>query len=318
MNTECSHFVRHAGVCYTDYMELWFVYACLSAVFAGIQSSIQKISIHRGVSTVLVNSYSALVSGTIAYILFLFQASTAKGLWVGYILVFFAGGIYMYGTIARARSMRTLDTSVVFPTYKSLTLVGTVVGGIFVFADKLSSLAWAGIVMTVSVPFLLVDAHERHKNFKHSMRTHFRHAGWSLLYVSIFAGIISALLTKYAVGFFASMLLFTAANHIFGGATGLVQQVYTHYGEWRKQFLDTRHPHSHLFFLSLAGGVSQCASFYFLLSALVLGQASNVFAINSAYLMIPVLFSIWYYHEHLSYKKILAIFFSVVAVMLLR
>ena len=299
-------------------MDPWFIFACFSALFAGIQSSIQKISIHRGVSTVLVNSYGALISGTIAFGIFLFRGAIGHGSLTGYALVFIAGGLYMYGTIARSRSLRSLDTAVVFPTYKSLTLLSTVMGGILLFNDQLSLLKWLGIIISISVPYLLIEIHERHKRRKRSLKEHVHHAGWFLLYVSIFAGAISALLTKFTVPFFDSMLLFTAVNHFFGGTTGLAQQVYTHRGNWKKQFLDTRHPHSHLFLLSTVGGASQCASFFFLLTALTLGQVSTVFAINSAYLVFPVLFSLWYYHEHLSIKRILAIFFSVVAVVLLK
>lgn len=299
-------------------MDAWFVFACLSALFAGIQSSIQKISIHRGVSTVLVNSYSALISGLIAFGIFIFQGSLGHGSLIGYAFVFVAGGLYMYGTIARARSLRSLDTAVVFPTYKSMTLLGTVIGGVAIFNDSLSLLKWLGIIISISVPFLLIESHERHKRKKRTIKEHAHHAGWFLLYVSIFAGAISALLTKFTVPFFDSMLLFTAANHFFGGVTGLVQQAYTHHDDWRKQFLDTRHPHSHLLLLSTIGGASQCAAFFCLLTALTLGQVSTVFAVNSAYLMIPVLFSLWYYHEHLSIKRIVAISFSLIAVMLMK
>ena len=114
------------------------------------------------------------------------------------------------------------------------------------------------------------------------------------------------------------MLLFAAVNHLFAGGAGLTQQVYAYRGDWKKQFLDTRHPHSHLFLFSLVGGAAQCASFFCLLTALSLGQVSTVFAINSAYLIFPVLFSLWYYHEHLSFKRIVAVFFSIVAVILLK
>ena len=294
------------------------MYACLSALFAGILGTLQKVSIQRGLSTVLVNSYSSLVSAITALLLFAYLGEIRQGPLLGFVLVFISGGIYMYGTISRTRSMRFLDTSVVFPTYKSMTLLGTVLGGVFFFTDHLSPLAWIGIILTIGAPFLLVEIHERHARKKQPMLAHFRNAGWLLLYVSVCAGVVSALLNKFTVNFIGPMLLFTAASHLFGGLTGLAQQFKTHLGDWKKQFLDIRHPHSHLLVFSVLGGICQCASFYCLLTALSLGQISTTFAINSMYLLFPVLFSLWYYHERLTFKRGLALILSIVAIFLLK
>ena len=98
-------------------MEAWFLYACVSALFAGLQAVVQKVAIERGLSTVLVNSYGALISGSIAFIILLLSGQPFSITWYAAIIIFMSGAAYMYGVVSRSRAMRYLDVGVVLTSY---------------------------------------------------------------------------------------------------------------------------------------------------------------------------------------------------------
>lgn len=288
------------------------MFASLSVLFAGAQAIVQKVAIERGLSTVLVNSYSALISGSIAALIWLLSDRQEGVTLFATALIFFCGISYMYGVVNRSRAMRYLDVSVVLTSYKTLTVLATVIGGIFFFGEALSQEAWVGVFAAMAVPIFLNEkvVALRWSSFK----TH----GMVLLFLAIVMGSFGMILTKFTVSFVESMLLFTALNHLFAGAFGMGQQIYTQRGDWHKQFLDYRHPHHELALASILGGAAQCAGFFALLKAFEAGPLSLVYAVNSVYIIIPILFAMWYYQERMTFRRFIAVVLSGAAIVLIK
>ena len=75
---------------------------------------------------------------------------------------------------------------------------------------------------------------------------------------------------------------------------------------------------SEVAFIGVLIGVFQFIGFATLILAYKYGPISTTYAINSTYILIPIVLSIWYYGEHWNARKVIAIGLSVVAVVLLR
>jgi drug/metabolite transporter (DMT)-like permease len=70
--------------------------------------------------------------------------------------------------------------------------------------------------------------------------------------------------------------------------------------------------------LGTLAGIFQCLGFITLLYAFQSGPVSTTYAINSTYILIPIILSIWYYGEHWNARKVIAIALSIGAVVLLK
>ena len=70
--------------------------------------------------------------------------------------------------------------------------------------------------------------------------------------------------------------------------------------------------------IGLLAGIFQFLGFVLLLAAYQDGPMGIAYAINSTYILIPIVLSIWFYGEHWNARKAIAIALSVVAVVFMK
>ena len=136
---------------------MWFVFALLSAIFAALTSILAKIGID-GVNSNLATAIRTVVVVLMAWgIVFLFHkqggiAEISRKSWIFLILSGLATGAswlcYYY-------AIQNGEVSVVVPVDK-LSIIVTVIFSYFVFKEKLSKKAFAGICLMVVGTLLMV------------------------------------------------------------------------------------------------------------------------------------------------------------------
>ncbi|GAX61276.1 permease of the drug/metabolite transporter DMT superfamily [Candidatus Scalindua japonica] len=293
-------------------MDLWFIYAISSAVFSGLHTFIQKIAVERGHSTLLVNMWSTVVSSvlafTVSWIFFSFD-----GLWkIGLFLGFINGLTHIIGSIFRMDALKYIDTAIMFPLYKTAGPIFTLVIGIIIFAEKFTVAEWVGITLGITVPLLLL-----HKSEK--LRQKYLWKGVVFLLIASFFTAVAAGISKYGTGIFETVFLFVAVSHTFGSISGWgiyeLQKSNTHRNG---KLFKYRHIDKDMLSISFLAGITQFAGFSAMMLAFVGGSLGIVYAIQSLYILIPIILSIIIYKEHWNMRKIIAIILSIVALAFLR
>jgi uncharacterized membrane protein len=289
-------------------MELWFIYAIASAVFGGAYAFIQKIAAERGYSSALVNMWSTVVSSLCALILALVFFDL-NGTWkIGVLLGIASGITLMIGTIFRMDALKHIDTSIFFPLYKTFGPILAVLAGLMLFAENFSTAEWIGIAFGITVPLLLLHRgeQERQKNLSY---------GLLLMFASVLFASLAIVVSKYGAGVFNSIFVFIAVSHTFGALSAWL--IYT----WQKrsatrngrEFLH-RHGDTRMLVLAVASGVTQFLGFWMImLSFYAAGPLGIVYTINSFYILIPIVLSVWWYKEHFNLRKGLAVALSIIA-----
>lgn len=290
----------------------WFIYAISSAIFSGLHTFIQKIAVERGHSTLLVNMWSTVVSSVLAFavswIFFSFD-----GVWkIGLLLGFINGLTHIIGSIFRMDALKYIDTAIMFPLYKTSGPIFTLVIGMFIFSEKFTVAEWIGITLGITVPLLLL-----HKSEK--LRQKYLWKGVVFLLIASFFTAVAAGISKYGAGIFETIFLFVAVSHTFGSISG--------WGIYKLQKKNTllkgkpcksRYKDKDMLIISFSAGITQFAGFSTMMLALAGGSLGIVYAIQSLYILIPIILSIIFYKEHWNVRKIIAIILSLVALAFLK
>lgn len=288
-------------------MELWFIYAVASVIFTGIQTFIFKIAAQRNHDADANTAIGAFVSAVIGWLII-----AIFGLWHGQwnILMTFgvvSGLLYSFGAAARVNSLKYIDTTIFFPIYKTIGPIIAVAAGLLLFQETLNILEVIGIALSIAVPLLLF-----HKDEQTRQRALFR--GLSLLALSVAVIMIAQVMNKYAIEIVGNVLLFATVAH----TSTLLLSSALWYRRHRNDTETIFNAPRDLIYISALAGVFQFAGFYTFLKAFELGTLSIVFTINSLYILIPIVLSVWWYKEHFNLRKGAAVVLSILALAFLR
>jgi uncharacterized membrane protein len=290
-------------------MELWFIYALVSLVFAGLHIFIQKIGVARDYNSNSLNSYSAGVSAIFGFVIASFLEGFSELSW--WMLLFgFTGGVtYLLSSNFRMDSLRYIDTTISLPLHKFISPLFVLLFGIIIFSEHMTTPEWFGIIFGVLVPLILINQSENERQL--DLRK-----GIFLIAVSASFSAVGAVLYKKGVDIFTSVLLFAAITNgfssLFGTALYKIRKVNNHH-QTNIHALDSK-----FFTLMFAGGVVQVISFTsFLLALAHGGSLAVVYTITSLYIVIPIVLSVIFYNEHWNARKIVAIVLSILAVALM-
>jgi uncharacterized membrane protein len=290
---------------------MWFVFALLSAVFAGLHTFMVKVAAEKKYDTYLLGAFSSFVTAVLALILFIATSPDR----------FVPGSLYLFGiatgvlfasfTIARMEALKLIDAALFFPLYKVIGPAVVAVIGIFILKESITPAELIGIGLSCAVPLLLISREENHR--QKNLRL-----GLILMAVGTVLASFSAAVNAVAVQGNASLALPLVA---LANAFAAVVHFGLFLSKHRKAGIRSQmRAFSTKTFLSMsfANGVVQLLSFYFLLLALVDSNLSIVYSINAHYILIPVLLSVWLYKEHWNKQKAAALVLSMLALVLLH
>ena len=293
-------------------MELWFIYAISSAVFAGLYTFFQKMAVEQGHSTLLVNMWSTVVSSVMAFtVSWIF--SGFDGLWkIGLLLGFLSGITHIIGSIFRMDALKYIDTAILFPLYKTAGPIFTLVIGMTIFAEKFTVAEWIGIMLGITVPLLLLHKSEKLRQ-KHLWK------GIVFLLIASFFTAVAAGISKYGSGVFETVFLFVAVSHAFGSISGwCIYELQKKNTQRNGKLFKYRYIDKDMLKISFLAGITQFGGFSAMMLAFVDGSLGVVYAIQSLYILIPIILSIVIYKEHWNVRKIIAIILSIAALAFLR
>lgn len=291
---------------------MWFVFALLSALFAGVQSFLSKVVAERKYDSYHVSTSSALVALGATLVLLLFSGESFANLpplllWLGLA----SGLLYIGRTVTQFESLQFIDSALFFPLYKVIGPVVVTAIGIFIFRDSLSLPVLTGIVLSCMLPLLLITRaeHARQKDLG---------LGLFLMLASTVLAAITTAVNAYAVQTDASFTIpYMAIAYGFSAVLGVGFFVRRH-GLGNAHAAMKAHSSFQALLLGSALGVLQCLSFLFLLLAFQGNSVSVIYSIQAHYILIPVLLSVWLYKEHWNTQKALALIVSLLALILLH
>lgn len=286
-----------------SFLAAWHGYALASVLFAGLFSFLLKVGAERAHGSAALNTVISLTSLACSLVGMLWVHEPLT--WSLFLLAFVNGFMYIFGSVARSDALAHIHATVFFPLYKVTGPILVLVLGVVFLGERLSALQAIGFVLAVSVPILLIDRleHSRQKDLARGIRyllvsTAMIGGGTVLAKIAMSEG--GDVFTFSAIAYFVT-ILGTGIMHVRGNGEGKSET------PWRDVFL-----------IGIIAGVCQFLGFIMLLFAYQAGPMSIAYAINSTYILIPIVLSIWFYGEHWSARKLAAIALSCLAVILLK
>ena len=291
-------------------MELWFIFAIVSAILAGGSSFYNKISTQRGYNSELLVLYGGLfpiiIYGPVAYIFTNTPTPTTLVL-----LGLGTGIIAALSALMKLKTLECIDVTIFLPTFKVVAPSCTIIAGLIFFNESFTYLEWTGLILSLLIPLLLISntEHTRQKNLKRG------------LFFVLIAGLLSAVMTallKLGTDLFDAVLVIITMLNIgtFLGSLGVMYLKNTN-----TRILDTIKEHSSLPLVNASfwRGMMMSTMLLCLTYAYELGGSIGiVYTINSLYILIPIVLSIIIYNEHWNARKVIAIALSIAALALLR
>lgn len=286
-------------------METYIIFALISMVFAWIFNFGFKIMAQRNynVSYVSTISYtnSALIS--LLYIIFISQDLNFSSFYLILGLAFMNTLFFFFSSLTRVRALQVVDTTIFFPLYKTLLPVMITLFSYFFLKESLSAKEFIWILLGISVPLLLITKPENkiQKNLKL----------WIILIIltSIFAT-ISTVANKYVDLFNANIDIFIFVSYMLGTVVSVcsykIHDTYKIQKEYNKKWIYT---------FSIILSIIQFISFTTFMHAMSWNLAI-VITVHSFSILIPIILSVMYYGEQMTYKKAFVIFLSLISIIL--
>ena len=287
-------------------MELWFIYALLSALFAWFFSFSSKLSVEKNHNPNIVTFYSSIIAFGLVVVLVLFFPQEAYwNILLWFVAGFFNGCLYAITILTRIKSLKYIDTSIYFPVYKSIWPVLVVIIWIFIFSEVLSMKEIIWVILWIIVPILLIW---RNRKSKKTRKWIYYLVIWLLF--SIVTVFIAKLVVNYSIWsnyYIMFSFLFTALFTIYLNNRKKVNNKSISYSisKIKRVWIIT--------------WIMNFLSFYFFMKAIELwNNLWVIYTINSLYIIVPIILSILYYKEHFDFKKFLAILLTIVSLFFLK
>lgn len=286
-------------------MDAAFIWALVATVMAGIQVFSQKVVAHErrdsAFNGVLGFGISALISGVAFVTVFEFPAQLTTVV----LISAFSGILMCASAYYRIESLKHLDSVIYFPINKVLGPLAVVFIGIFFLQERLSAMQILGVLLSVSVPLLLISSSEEHR--QRNLRL-----GLIFLVVSTVLAAITAPMQKVVTNHTSELFL----PVFIWQTTAAIGSIFLY------QLLQRQSLKRHVFDrrdlqLGFINGVLQFFSSFAFIKAISLGLVSIFYVIHAHYILIPIILSVLLYGDHVNMRKFAAIVVSLFAITLL-
>ena len=291
-------------------MELWFILAVGASITAGFAAFTVKVVAKREYNSELYIFNSAIGALLLSVLIAIAIFGFSNLHWFAILIAFIGGALASFSQILKVYALRYIDTTIYFPLFKVISPLIAIIFGLMFFGEVFSAPEWAGLILGLLVPLLLITKAE-HRRQNNLIR------GLVLVLVT---GVISAIVAgfnKYATGL-SSDVFWLMASASLGVLLGSLAIIIHKKG--LHNLLETIKGESSrgLVAASALRAVFITVSFGLTLYSFSLGGPLGiVYTIHSLYILIPIVFSIIFYKEHWNLQKIGAIILSVVALALL-
>lgn len=285
---------------------LTFAWTIAATLFAGVQLFFQKVVAKQGHNSALNGAFMYGLSGIVILVIIILFHEVPEDIRLVALFGLLSGITHAIGNFMRIEALRFIDSVIFFPINKVLGPIIVVIGGVLWFGDSLILREYIGIALSVSVPILLVSAAEHHRQI--DLRQ-----GLIFLVVSTLLTSIGILFTKQGLLYDSALLYIMGFGQLFGALTSLI----LFFKERRVRSMPNFGVTVADIKFGAIAGILSFVSFYALLKAMSLGEISLVYVIHAHYILVPIILSIWWYHEHIDPRKVAAVVLSFFAIGLL-
>lgn len=280
-------------------METWIVFAILSAFFAGLYSFALKIVAQFKLDPEKAIFISSLICVVLSIFALIFTHASFL-LWKSIIvLAFINGAAYYVASITRIHSLHYIHTTIYFPIYKTLGPIFATIVGVFYFHDQLSQLEIIGIILGIIVPLLLISKSED------KIQENLMKGLWFLL--------IGAIMTTLSIsaGKYLNTQVLNQEVYLF--LTYIFISIIAFFRFLHQKKLNTSFNKKYFLHVATLAGVAQFFGFYTFVKAME-GDLSVAFTINAFSILIPIVLSVWFFKEHMDFKKGFVIALSILSI----
>lgn len=287
-------------------MELWLVYACISALLVWINNFFLKIFSEKGFD----GSVISIAQGLTYMILWAIHAGIVSsdiwlhGNWLLLIPTFLIIIFYFTNIRIRLAVLKYLSSSEYFVSYRIISTAVLIVLWIFIFNEVITLAQWFGLIIwSIGILFLFEEDTRLRKwhNWRRSL---------VLLLISVGAWVWIQVMNKYIAitdNLFSAILFYqwVITVILFGSI------------EWSKaiKYLKKQLSLKQLLIVAFSTTtISYFATVFNLLSYSSGGNLSIVTKINAYSLFIPIILSMIFYHEKMSYKKWVAFLLTIISI----
>ncbi len=286
-------------------MEAWVLYAVGSLFLAGIFNFGMKIITKRNYDTSYVSTIWYITGAVcgIAYYLYLYGSFSFQDWFLLLIWLAFLERLFFFiSTLARVESLHNIDTTLFFPLYKTVFPVLITLISFFALWENLTLKEFLWIFLWILVPLFLITKKEN------TIQVNLKKWIIYMLIVSI-ASTLAVTAAKYSVVKWLNIEMFLIVSYLIW----IVIWVMTYKLMKRKSRKVYSKEGVYWFWILL--WFIQFLSFYCFINAINWHLAIAV-TINSFSILIPIILSVIFYKEEMTYKKAFVIFLSIVSVVL--
>lgn len=247
--------------------------------------------------------YSYGVAIVLSLIYIWYKGVDISDIWLIAILSSINVLFYFFSILCRIESMKNIDSVIFFPIFKTIGPIAITALSYFYFGEQLTIKEIIGIIIWITVPLLLISAHENKRQI-HMKR------GLIFLVITVLLTIVSTATIKELQIQEWDIALFLLFTSIFGVIISYMKYKYTQKKENFKIYNDNK-----LVSFSLLVGVFHFFWLFTFTQALAWNLAV-VFTINSFGILIPIILSIIFYKDHFNFKKAFVILLSIISIIL--
>lgn len=288
-------------------MTTWFLATLGATILAAISNfALKALSRHNYRSEVFL-FYSGLTSVIVFGLLVGLFSREGWSVEVTVGLIVLSGLLSSVSERGKLKGLRYIDSTIFFPLYKLLGPLFMVLGGLFLFSEEYSATEWWGIGLGLVVPLLLITKKESKRQRNLSL-------GLAFILLVAVASAGSAFLEKYVVsqGISEMVALWYLS---LGMLTGSFVTIAKRCGGRQIGSFIYNNTKPGLVFWSIIEALFLGAATLLIFYAYNQGGALGIVQIiYSFYMVITIILSIIFFREHISWRKLLAIALSTVAV----
>jgi len=291
-------------------LELWFLFAVISAVGGGLYIFTTKVAAERDYDIMLLSTSAIAVSAIVLLIPTVIIGDYGGITRFVLFIVVINGVTYAIVNVMRHYAMQCIDTAVYYPIYKTLTPALAIAAGYIFLSERFTVSEWFGLCFSLMVPLLLITHAEKLRQ-KNLIR------GIQLLCGAALLAVASSFALKSGTDATDNIWLFATLTDFGIVAAGLLWLIFRSKKKPIKERL-TAFSDPSFIWLAIWMGIMSSISIGGLLFAFKYGTLSIVYTVQSLYILIPIILSIIFYNEHWNARKVIAIVLSIAALGLLK
>ena len=284
-------------------MEIWLIFAIISAFSAWIHNFLMKVMAEKNYDISIINIITYLVSVVFfsACLIYNYQDIDFSN-WITVSVFGFLIAFFFYSSVfSRVKSMKNIDTVIFYPIYKTMWPIMVMLISLFFFWEKLTSFEFIWILFWVSIPLLLINKKESKKQEN--------------LFIWIIFIFVTALLTTIMIWFSKEvmvkeydLILLFFANSVSGLFLAIVSNYFLNHRKKKKvKFKWLIKFWTLSWVIHLSSGVTMMLALKWNLAI--------AYTINSFSILIPIILSVIFYNEEMTYKKAFVIFLSIISML---